>query len=822
MTLAEATPRASDAARDGEPDVRCTHCGLPVPSGMEASRAGEPRFCCSGCATVYEILREGGLDAYYQMEERRQTSVSSTGRHFEEFDHPSYRELYVTTRPDGLLETTFYLEGVSCGSCVWLVERVPLLVPGMARAELDVRRARVLVAWDDASVPLSSIARTLDTLGYRPHPYRGMRLEVARRDEDRAALARIGVAGAIAVNTMLAALALYSGLLTGMEPAYERYFRWISLILVTPAMLWPGRVFFRGAWAAIRTRSLHMDLPIAIALGAGYGRGLFNTIRDTGPIYFDGVTLLIFLLLVGRFLQRRAQRAAGDAAELLTSLSPSSARVVEGEGTRDVPVAALLPGMIVEVRAEETLPADGVVVGGRSVLDLSLLTGESRPVTVAAGAAVFAGTVNRGSILRLRVDRAGEESRLGQILRDAETGAQRRAPVVALADRLSGIFVLVVLALALVTLALWWRTSPSFAVDQAIALLIVTCPCALALATPLAVSVAIGRAARGGILIRGGAALEALARPGTIYLDKTGTVTQGRTSLLAWEGPEEAKPLVLALEQHSSHPLARGFEAAWASTTRCAADEVSYSAGGGLEGMVDGHRVVVGSPAFVSARAKGPPAGAIAARASAGLSAPRGTPVCVAVDGRVTGHAVFGDPLRDDALASLEELRTRGYVPHLLSGDDHLIVAAVGASLGFSPEQCRGGATPEEKLRVIEEAEGRGRVVMVGDGVNDAAAIARATVGIGVSGGAEACLASADVYLTRPGLENLVTLVEGSRRTLAVIRRNIIFSVGYNLLGAALAMTGVINPLIAAVLMPASSMTVVLASWKSRTFTVNS
>ncbi len=821
MTLAEATPRASEA-RDGEPGVRCTHCGLPVPPGMEATRAGEPQFCCSGCATVYGILREGGLDAYYQMAERRQSRVSSTGHRFEEFDHPSYRELYVTTRPDGLLETYFYLEGVTCGSCVWLVERVPLLVPGMARAELDVRRARVLVAWDDASVPLSSIARTLDTLGYRPHPYRGMRLDVARREEDRTALARIGVAGAIAVNTMLAALALYSGLLTGMEPAYERYFRWISLLLVTPAMVWPGRVFFRGAWAAIRTRSLHMDLPIAIALAAGYGRGLFNTIRDTGPIYFDGVTLLIFLLLVGRFLQQRAQRAAGDAAELLTSLSPSTARVVEGEGTRDVPVVALLPGMIVEVRAEETLPADGVVVEGRSALDLSLLTGESRPVTVATGAAVFAGTVNRGSILRLRVDRAGEESRLGQILREAEAGAQRRAPVVALADRLSGIFVLVVLALALVTLLLWWRTSPSFAVDQAIALLIVTCPCALALATPLAVSVAIGRAARGGILIRGGAALEALAQPGTIYFDKTGTVTQGRTSLLAWEGPEEAKPLVLALERHSSHPLARGFEAAWPSTTRGAADEVSYTAGGGLEGMVSGHRVVVGSPAFVSARATGPLTDAVAAGASARLPAPPGTPVWVAVDGRVTGRAVFGDPLRDDALASLEDLRTRGYVPHLLSGDDRAIVAAVGASLGFSPEQCRGGATPEEKLRVIEEAEGRGRVVMVGDGVNDAAAIARATVGVGVSGGAEACLASADVYLTRPGLENLVILVEGSRRTLAVIRWNIVFSVGYNLLGAALAMTGVINPLIAAILMPASSMTVVLASWKSRTFTLNS
>jgi Cu2+-exporting ATPase len=503
--------------------------------------------------------------------------------------------------------------------------------------------------------------------------------------------------------------------------------------------------------------------------------------------------------------------------------------VVEGTATRDVPVEALLPGMLVEVRAEETLPADGVVVEGRSALDLSLLTGESRPSTVAAGEAVYAGTVNRGSILRVRVDRAGEESRLGRILREAEAGARRRAPIVATADRLSGVFVLAVLALAAATLAIWWRVSPTRAVDHAIALLIVTCPCALALATPLAVAVAIGRAARVGILVRGGAALEALARPGAIFLDKTGTVTEGAISLLAWNGPEAAKRLVLALERHSAHPIARAFEDAWNAPGRlpggAEAKEVAYTAGGGLEGIVDGRRVVVGSPAFVSVRASrrgsggSEEGGAIAAPPGARGPAPEGTPVWVAVDGDVVGRALFGDAVREDARASLAWLRARGYDPHLLSGDDPAIVASVGASLDVPADHCRGGAIPEEKLRVVEAAERGGPVIMVGDGVNDAAAIARATVGVGVSGGAEACLASADVYLTRPGLATLVTLVEGSQRTLAVIRRNIVFSVAYNLAGAALAMTGLINPLIAAILMPASSMTVVLASWKSRTFT---
>lgn len=804
--------------RESRAGVACAHCGLPVAPGIENADEGEPSFCCSGCATVFAILREGGLDAYYRMGERRRSPVASSDRRFEEFDHASYRELYVTTRGDGLLETSFYLEGVECGSCVWLVERIPLLLPGMSRAELDAGRARVQVVWDGASVSLSSIARTLDTLGYRPRPYRGLRRDRARREEDRAALGRIGVAGAIAINAMLAALALYSGFLSGMEPAYERYFRWISLLLVTPALFGPGRVFFQGAWAALRTRSLHMDLPIAIALAAGFSRGLVNTLRDDGPIYFDGVTLLIFLLLVGRFLQQRAQRAAGDSAELLHSLAPATARVLDGATTRDIPVEALLPGMMVEVRAEETLPADGIIVAGRSSVDLSLLTGESRPTPIAVGDEAYAGSVNRGSLLRLRVERAGEESRLGTILREAEAGARRRAPIVATADRLAGVFVLTVLALSLVTLLLWWRTSPSFAVDQAIALLIVTCPCALALATPLAVSVAIGRAARGGILIRGGAALEALARPGDLYLDKTGTVTEGKTSLLSWEGPPTLKRLVLALERHTSHPIAAGFERAWGDVVPASAEDVAYTAGGGVEGQVEGRRVVVGSPRFVGARLSETTSGHGGRDACMRSDEPEGTPVWVAVDGLLVGRARFGDAVRPGAAASLSSLRSRGYVPHLLSGDDPAIVASVGAALGIPAGRCRGGASPEEKLRVVEAAEARGRVVMVGDGVNDAAAIARASVGVAVGGGAEASLATADVYLTRPGLESLVRLVDGSRKTLAVIRRNIALSVAYNLVGATLAMTGQINPLLAAILMPASSITVVLASWKSRTF----
>lgn len=806
-------PLASTAASALD-DVLCAHCGLVVPAGLVSANASH-QFCCTGCDTAYSILHEHGLGGYYALGERRKTAVRASGRSYEEFDHPAFASLYVRPSVNGLSRTELYLESVHCSSCVWLVERVPLLIPGVARTELNVRRSLAVVEWDATTVPLSQIARELDTLGYPSHPFRGVARDAMRRREDRTMLARIGVAGAIAINVMLAALALYSGERNGMEASYQHFFRYVSLLLIVPAFAYPGRVFFTGAWSAVRTRSLHMDLPIAIALAAGLIRGTINTATNTGPVYFDGLAILIFALLVGRFLQQRGQRLAGDSAELLHSLSPVSARVVDGSGVHDVPTAALLPGMTLDVRAGESFAADGVIVYGASSVNAALLTGESRPVGVNVGDKVYSGTHNVEAPVRVMVEQAGESSRIARLLAQVEESARRRAPVVVLANRLAGIFVGVVLTAALLTFGVkHWLGRPS-ALDDAIALLIVTCPCALALATPLAITVAVGRGARRGILVKGGDALELLATPGTLVLDKTGTVTEGQTTLVAYAGPEWVKPLVLALEMGSSHPIAEGFRKAWGNEAALDATDAHHVAGGGLEGIVGGRHVRVGSPTWVGATCTCTPAIAVeCARMDATL-----TPVHVAVDGVVVAAAGLGDAIRSDALASLTTLRACGWKTVLLSGDAPSVAASVGAQLQFGVGDVVGGASPESKLAYVEARKARGeRVVMVGDGVNDAAAIAAATVGVGVHGGAEACLANADIYLTRPGLGALVELVEGAERSMRVIRRNIAFSVAYNVLGAGLAVAGVLTPLVAAVLMPASSITVVLGSWYGRTF----
>ena len=796
--------------------MTCTHCGLEVPAGL-VDAAAERQFCCTGCRVAYGIIHEHGLDQYYRLGEKREAPVRSSQRTYEEFDHPSFQELYVRDAGNGLSEVELYIEGVHCASCVWLVERVPMLLDGVARAELEVRRSLVRVTWDAAAVKLSAVARMLDSLGYAPHPYRGVRRDAMRKKEDRAMLVRIGVSGAIAGNLMLAAAALYAGWAGGMEHEWQLFFRWVSFALVTPAILWPGRVFFAGAWSALRARTLHMDVPIALGLAAGYVQGAVNTIRDSGPIYFDGLAVLVFLLLVGRYVQQRGQRAAADGAELLFSLTPTTARVVDGAGAvHEVPAEALLPGTVIEVRPGETLAADGVVVEGRSQFDLALLTGESRPESVGVGMNVYAGTTNVTSPVRVRVEQAGESSRVAKILRQVEESGRRRAPVVQTANRLAPWFVAGVLVLAVTTFVVWRKRDPARAMDNAIALLIVTCPCALALSTPLAVSAAIGRAARRGIFVKGGDALETLAKPGRLFLDKTGTITEARTALVEWHGPDSVRPLVLALEAESMHPLAAGFRAAWPELEQFHACETTHVTGGGIAGTVAGHRVVVGSPAFVKARAVG---SGCKMRELIDSSL---TPVLVAVDGRVAAAAGLGDPIRADAARSVARLRSRGWRVSVLSGDAQQVVASIGRELELPAADCEGGMSPEDKLRRIEsvmsEGEGREAVIMIGDGINDAAAIAAASVGIGVHGGAEACLSTADVYMTRPGLAPVVELVRGAERTMGVIRRNLAFSLAYNLAGAALAMTGSINPLVAALLMPASSLTVVLSSWHARTF----
>ncbi len=803
--------------------VFCAHCGLPVPAGLVVD-GDDLQFCCQGCRAVYEAIHGAGLAGFYQLREDDDfdaESARTTGRGFEELDDPEFLESQTRAR-GALREMDFYLEGVHCAACVWLVEKLPTVLSGVVESRLDMGRSVVRVTWQPEQVACSVIAKMLDRLGYPPHPYRGGEETERRKAEDRRLLIRIAAAGALAGNVMAIAFALYgeSGGLR-IEEGYRQMFRWASLMLAVLAVLWPGATFFRGAISAIRTRTPHMDLPIALGLTAGLTGGAFNTLTESGHVYFESVTALVFFLLIGRFLQQRQQRAAWDALALLYSITPGAARLLEGDKVREVPLSTLQPGMHLEIRAGDSIPADGVLVEGQSDFDLSLLTGESRPVARKSGDTLHAGTVNLRARVVLQVETTGEETRVGRLMKLVEQYARRPAPVVQMADRLAGWFTLIVVSLAAVAWLYWNAHQPEQALGNAVALLIVACPCALGLATPLALVASIGRAARSGILVKGGDVLERLSKPGTLLLDKTGTLTQGVVSLIQWSPGEttvepQLKADILALESHSSHLYARAFRRAWQDECDAfpTARAVKESMGRGLEGRVENRAYQIGAPEYL--RQKGATFSAEMEQALSQCLQRALTPIAIVQKKQVVAIAGLGDPLKADAKQAVLRLQQMGWHLRILSGDHPQIAKAIGAELSLPEQDCLGRMTPEDKLLVVEQTPGP--TVMVGDGVNDAAALAAAGVGIAVHGGAEASLAAADIFLNRPGLQRIADLAEGAQRVMNVIRRNLAVSLLYNIIGVTLALMGVLTPVWAAVLMPVSSLTVVSLSWRARTF----
>ena len=809
--------------------VACAHCGLPVPAGQ--LRSAEPeQYCCAGCRSVRALICSAGLEQYYALSalDRAEPSdarfpAETTDASYAEFSTPQFLRQHVEALSPDSMRVELYLERVHCAACLWLVEKLPQLMSGVRSARLDLHRRVLELVWEPARVDLCAVARQLDRLGYPPRPYTDLRVRAARRGEQRRLLVRMGVAGAIAGNVMLIAFALYSGAFQGMASEFRRLFEVTSLVLSLPALTYCAAEFYRGAWASLKTRTPHMDLPVTIGILVGAGHGLVSVVRGQGEIYFDTVTALVFLLLVGRYLELVQQNRAREATERAQMLTPGRARRVSASGViEEVFIEEVQVGDAVQVRIGDTVPVDGVVTLGESDVDNRLLTGESRPVTVFPETTVYAGATNLTAVLHVRSTCSGAQTRVARLMRDVERSRRRRAPVVRLADRVAGRFTLGVLVLAAVTLALWWPHDPGLAIEHVIALLIVACPCALGLATPLAVSAALGRAAEERLLIKSGDVLEVIRKPALIVFDKTGTLTTGHLRMCRWEGDRSLQPLVRALEMNSIHPVARAFCGALPAEPTLPVEHLAEEPGGGIRGRLGRFTLQVGAPSWVERSGVAIPRWAEAAiheEARAGHS-----PVAIARAGKLAALAFFEDPLTSGAAHSLSELKALGYRLALLSGDYPGVTQRVARALAEASGEERlfdeviGGATPEAKLEYVRSHKRGEAVIVVGDGVNDAAALAEATVGVAVKGGAEASLLAADAYLGEGGVRQLVRLIHGARRTFRAIQRSMMLSSTYNLVGIGLAMAGWVSPLLAAVLMPLSSLTVVTNAYRSRSF----
>lgn len=830
MTAMSSPPSAALPTASPKSATACSHCDLPVPAGLIVPDADE-QFCCAGCASVYRMIHGCDLGRYYHLRDVLGSTTPPVGpaadppTRYEAFDQPAFFDAHTVALAGGLRQIDLRLSNVHCAACVWLVERLPKVCPGVIEARLSLGQMVARVTWEASAVRLSAIATTLHRLGYPPHPAGSSEARSLRIAQERQMLVRIGVAGACAGNAMLLAVSLYLGLLDGMAAEFETFLRWISLIIGGVALGWPGGVFFRGAWAGWRTRRVTLDLPIALALGVGGLAGLINVVTGRGDIYFDSLCVLVFLLLVGRYLQMRQQRRAIDAVSLMQSLTPVGCEVRRGNAWVSVPLESVVVGDRVRVASNERLPVDGTVCEGVSSLDTSSLTGESRPCGIEPGDAVFAGTQNVGPAIQVSVSAAGRDTRVAQLMEAASADVSNKPAIVCFADRVAGGFTLAVVLLAgLVFGGWWWAVGFEPALSHAVALLIVACPCALGLATPMTLALALGVASRRDILVKDAAIFEKLARveparPGVLALDKTGTLTTGQPRVVAWLGDSAWQPVVGVMETDSKHPIGRALAQAYGQANPPDIDHVTEHGQGGVTATFDGRDVALGSRRWLETQ--GVPLGrewveALDRHQDQGMSL-----VVVAVDRQVVAVVWLADSIRPGTAAALRELEAVGFLPCILSGDTGDAARHVGQALSIAPDHVHAELAPEDKTKLVARAGGEGQmVVMVGDGVNDAAALARADVGLAVKGGAEAALAVADAYTHRPGLAPLIDLVGLSRLTLRVVRQNLAVSLGYNALTVSLAAAGLLSPWIAAILMPTSSLTVLglavsrLGRWK--------
>jgi Cu2+-exporting ATPase len=778
--------------------------------------AAKEQFCCSGCEAVWRILHEYSLDEYYRLREQfpegRRIPAQVSGRSFDYLDDPEFQKRFGESRTEGGLRIEFFLEGVHCVACSWLVEKVLLEKAGARYAHLNIGKSVVEVVFNPHEVRLSDLARALDHIGYTPHPVFQDSDSSARRREARRLLARMGIAAACAANIMLLAISQYAGDVTGIEASYSALFRWISLGLALPAVTYSAWPFYRGAWSGLRNRMLHMDLPISLGILAAFAVSVSATVRSRGDVYFDSVTILIFLLLAGRLVLQRAGGWAAGASESLLALTPKTARRIDEDGVHEVLLTEIRVGDTLRVLPGEIVPADGVLISNPAQIREAHLTGEPDTIIRQAGEVVYAGSTVEQSPLDVQTTAVGETTRLwglAQLMREASA---RRAPIVLLMDRIAGYFVATVLALAAGTAIIWFFVEPSRALWNAAALMVVTCPCALGLATPTALAMAMGRAARRWLYVRGQDGVERISRVSHLIFDKTGTLTSGRLSVVqATYAPElateEARSIissVAALEQLSGHAISTAFSEI--STAGQHVEQVRVSAGAGVRGMANGRLFSVGTRSFVSEFVTEIPSLFADAERDAEVSAL--TVVYVARERSVVALYALGDSVRPEAVNTVHSLRQSNLTMELLSGDQPQAVGQVARLLDI--RDFRGRVSPEEKLERVEELENQGiRTAMIGDGVNDAAALSRATIGISAAGAAEVARAAADVFVsTSRGPDAIAELFRISSRAMRKIRVNLWIALGYNLAGATLAMTGLISPLLAAVLMPASSLTV--------------
>ncbi len=793
----------------------CFHCGLAIAEDADfhGQMDGKTRdFCCFACLSVCEAIYVAGLQGYYQRTPQGilLAPPPTPPRDIEMYDLAEVQQEFV--HADGTLSDAHLLvDGIHCAACVWLIERSMMRIPGVQSANVNLAGKRLHLRWDSQRVKLSELIQALARVGYSGIPYDPEAAEGAMKKQNRALLFRLFFAGFAMMNLNLIAIALYSGAENGQ---FVTFFHWMAWALSTPTLLYSAFPFYKGAWGGLRNAHLTMDLPITLGLTVTYAYSLYATITGNGAVYFDTVTNLTFVILIGRYLEGMFRHQAVAATNRLMDLQPRVATVLRDGEEKVVSVRAVKVGDRVIIKPGNKIAMDGVVCEGHSSVDEAMLSGESAPVKKQVGDRVTAGTLNGNGALVVRVQAVTQDSVLAKIIRLVEEAQSSKAPIQRISDRIVPWFVFVTLVCATVTFYVW-HAHFEFALMAATSVLIITCPCALGMATPMSIAVASGLGAKHGILVKNGVVLETLSRVDHFVFDKTGTLTEGKMrveQVIVAQGQEESGLLGLAaaVERLSEHSVAQAIvseaEARGLSYRHHTVQGFHTRAGAGVEATSSGQVVLIGTAEWMKQHQVVLQDGLM--QHLPGLEELAKTCVHLAVDGRHVGVVVLADTLRRDARELVNALRQAGIGMTLLSGDRKPVAEAIAQQLGGM--EVIAEVLPQDKDRVIQQLQQRGRcVAMVGDGINDAPAVIRADVGIALGSGTDVSMESADIVLMQNELNKVLQATLLSRRTLRTIKQNIGLSFIYNSIMVPLAMLGHVTPLVAAITMPVSSLLVI-------------
>ena len=786
---------------------RCHHCGLPIPDGLDIRDTfgdSDVLFCCNGCHGAFLIISGAGLDTFYQ---KRIWLESGTpeGVYESEFNDTSLQP-YIVPLPGGFSEISLLVDGIRCATCVWLLEKVLKEKDGIADVRVNYGSHRARIVFEPSTISPETLFNSISRLGYLPRPFSRNAIHEAAAREQKSLLIRFGTAAFLSMQLMGYSLALYAGYFQGIDPGIRQMIQYFAAAVTTPVVFYSGWPFLTGAVRSLVNRAPNMDLLIALGVGTAYLYSLFAMFAG-GEVYFDTAAMIITLILLGRLLENAARNRSMSGIDKLLQLAPDTARQTDGENSWSVQSVSLVPGDRIIVLPGERVPVDAVVETGESEFDESSITGVAQPVCRSAGAPVTSGSLNLTNSITLEVTHIKAESFISRMNRLVEEAQNRKAPVQTLADRIATVFVPIVIIIAIGTGIAWTLVdaAPVDAILNAVAVLIVACPCALGLATPTAVLVATGQAAAAGVMFRGGDILEMTSRIDLIAFDKTGTLTRG-TPTVEGVTPGENIPLDTLLGHAadaaagSNHPLAAAI-ANYAAVRGIAPEQgsdVETVPGRGLRFRKSSQQVLLGSRLFLEEN---------------GITLPEqvettATEVHLSFNGGYQGHFRFRDPLRPESSSTVSLLKQTGYETVLLTGDRTGPTRDVMDKLHI--DSCHAEMKPDDKAGFIRNAQASGRtVLMVGDGINDAPALSQADVGCAMAGGTDIALETSDIVLTRPDLQRLFSAIRLSGKALSTIRQNLFWAFSYNFIAIPLAASGLLAPIWAAAAMATSSILVI-------------